>query len=188
MPAAASLRIRSKHSRRNSSFIRWNKLVKLHLGSLRAFFAIRCNFVSTVSLLLCIADVSSQHWGLVLISAISKYEIWVLSIEYKDTVWFSSSLTTQHATLSVYVHEHEHEHVHVELNTANKPNINLSLFCIAPMVSDPGETYNDLPFAPSSVETSAILTASSLPTKTKPFGAQSLQPFGLRPVVLLSYA
>ena len=38
--------------------------------------------------------------GLVLISAISGYEILELSIENKDTIWLSSSLTTQHATPS----------------------------------------------------------------------------------------
>ena len=31
-----------------------------------------------------------------------------------------------------HVNVYVHEHVHVEHNTANKPNINLSLFYIAP--------------------------------------------------------
>jgi len=39
--------------------------------------------------------------------------------------------------ISVY----EHEHVNVEHNTANKPNINLSLFCIAPPARDQGNQH-----------------------------------------------
>ncbi len=54
------------------------------------------------------------------------------------------------------------------------------------MVLDPGEVNTSLPLTPVPILTSVFLTTSSLPTKH--FGARSLQPFGLRPAVLLSYA
>ena len=51
------------------------------------------------------------------------------------------------------------------------------------MVSGPGVANINLPFTPMPIVTSVLLTTSSLPTKH--FGAQSLQPFSLRPAVLL---
>ena len=49
-----------KHSHSNSLFIRWNKLLNWAFGSLRAFSAMRCSFVSTGSSFLCMICMSLQ--------------------------------------------------------------------------------------------------------------------------------
>ena len=176
MPAAASLRSSRKHSRSISTFIRWNRLVNLQLDSVRAFAAMRCNFVATISLFLSIDDVSSQHC-------------------YSCDVLSSSGITRLHRyydairlplpRLPFSLYYQLSGILALKQENRGPPGLPHIRNVRHATVSDPGEAPLTC-HSPADMLTSVLDTTSSL--STNPFEAQSLQPYGLQPIVSLSYA
>ena len=150
--------------------------MNLHPESLRAFSAMRCSFVSTISLLLGIVDVSSQHC----------YSCDVLSsggITRLHWYYDAIRLPLPHLPFSLYYRLSGI--LALQQESRGPPGLPHIRNIRHAMVSDPGEAPLTC-HSPVDMLTSVKVTTLSL--STIPFEAQSLQPYGLRPAVSLSYA